>query len=504
MNGSLTDGGRFFSSSIEPGWLAVPRAVLRVGFLMMLLFVPENLLALEVEAFAGSGSESATAETPSERAIDDVVVEIQTDAGGEMGVARTLSLTEALDRALSENLDIALARAEEEIARGRYGAELGSFYPSLEFGGLYRRRDGRIQGSFGNIVDGLEFSTYEERVGLAYRLNILEEIYDSIASRRDLDTAVLQRLDKEQRIILRVTELYHDLLLTKIGVAISGQLVDHSEQLMRITSARANTGLGLGSDVARAKARLASDRQEQIRARALWRTASVRLAQTIRADPSIPLDPVESQLSPVSLPLPEKGTEDRRQALGRPDVEAARKNLDAAASRKTAAWWDLFGPDLAAGVGTINLGEDTDDLRSRHEYGVVLLWGLSIEKIGRIHQRQAEEEAARLRVADVQDRALSEIEIVRREIESAQERIPFAHEALDAANTNLRITMARFREGTAIALEVFDAQDTLAQSRFDLARTIASFNLAQVRFLAASGVLDRSLFARGSSSGAKP
>ncbi len=427
------------------------------------------------------------------------MMEISVEIGGEPSTGteatRAISFAEALDRALSENIEVALARAEEEVARGRLSAAAGVFYPSLEFGGFARRRDGRIQASFGNIGDDLQFSTYEERAGLFYRLNLLEEIYDTIASRRELDTAVLRALDTEQRLLLRITELYHNLLLSRIGMQIAGQLVDHSRRILRIASARASAGLGLGADVARAQARLASDRQAFVQARKLWQTTSVRLAQTVRFDPSILLEPVEGRLGPLDLGLTSAQERVRERALVRPDVEAARKSFQAASRRKTAAWWDLFGPDLAAGVGTINLGQDPDNLRSRRQYEVLLVWGLSLEKIGRIRQRKAEEESAALRVTDARDRALAEIETARHEIDAARERIPLAQEALDAAGTNLRITMARFREGTAIALEVFDAEDTLARSRLDLARTIAAFNLAQVQLLAATGSLSRDVFA---------
>ena len=66
-----------------------------------------------------------------------------------------------------------------------------------------------------------------------------------------------------------------------------------------------------------------------------------------------------------------------------------------------------------------------------------------------------------------------------------------AKEGLASARANLNISMARFRAGTAIALEVFDAQDTLAQARLNLARSIVAFNTAQLSLLAATGAISR-------------
>ncbi len=48
--------------------------------------------------------------------------------------ALRLSLTAALDIALTENTELALARAEEQIARGRRLAARGALLPSLKVG----------------------------------------------------------------------------------------------------------------------------------------------------------------------------------------------------------------------------------------------------------------------------------------------------------------------------------------------------------------------------------
>ncbi|MFQ5472386.1 MAG: TolC family protein, partial [Dehalococcoidia bacterium] len=65
---------------------------------------------------------------------------------------------------------------------------------------------------------------------------------------------------------------------------------------------------------------------------------------------------------------------------------------------------------------------------------------------------------------------------------------------LQAAQQNHRISLAQFKAGTAIALEVFDAADRLASAQLDLARSVVDYNLSQVRVLAATGMLRREVF----------
>ena len=89
------------------------------------------------------------------------------------------------------------------------------------------------------------------------------------------------------------------------------------------------------------------------------------------------------------------------------------------------------------------------------------------------------------------DVAEAEIRRAEEDRSGARDRIPLAADGVRAANDTLRLSEARFKAGTAIALEVIDAQDVLAQSRFNLARAIVDYNSAQARLLAASGELDR-------------
>ena len=407
---------------------------------------------------------------------------------------RAIIFDEVVYLALANNIDLALAKAEEQIARGRAQSSYGGLLPALEFGGFVRSREGRMQGSFGAIRE-VDYDTYDRMVAAVYRINIGLQIHESIASGRDVGAAVLKTLDRKQRLLLRVTELYQHLLLARIGVQIAEALVADSEQFVQIAEARAETGLGRGSEVARAEAKLASDRQQQVQARQIWEVVSVRLAEVLRLDPRVILEPAERELIPLSVEPPRESWNVTEAALHRPDVEAARKDEGVAAQKSYASWWDLLGPELMASWNLHNIGASRNDLDDRTDNQILLAWSISLDKFGRIKQRSAEKQAARLKITEAEQRALAETEVAQSEVRASRRKIPLAQEGLAAAQTNLRISRARYESGTALALEVLDAQDTLAQARLDLARAIVSLNLAQARLLAAAGVIDREMLA---------
>jgi outer membrane protein TolC len=161
-----------------------------------------------------------------------------------------------------------------------------------------------------------------------------------------------------------------------------------------------------------------------------------------------------------------------------------------------AAWWDLFAPDLRAEVGRFELSATSDDFAGRSEYRAMLLWTISPGEIGNLRRRRAEEAAARLRSVETTNRAVNEVLSAEQDLEAARAGIPLAGEELTAAEETLRLSEARFKAGTAIAIEVLDAQIILARAHFNLARTIANYNAAQVRLLAATGTIERGVFGR--------
>ena len=139
-----------------------------------------------------------------------------------------------------------------------------------------------------------------------------------------------------------------------------------------------------------------------------------------------------------------------------------------------------------------------DDFTGRDQRAALLLWNFSPVLVGQLRQRRTEEHGIKLRLAQLTERAAGEIRRAQENLAAADDRIPLAGNGLRAATDSLRLSEARFKAGTAIALEVLDAQDVFAQARFNLARAIVEFNAAQARLLAASGTIERAAFERNS------
>ena len=430
----------------------------------------------------------AVSSVSAEEALGQFAVEINLLESIGNSPSQPISLAAALDEALAQNLDLALARDDEQIARERRVTADATLYPAFEVGFFARRLDGQVQGSFGALQD-VTYSTYTGGAALVYRANIVARLKQAFAERQNVQAAHFDRLNTEQRLLLRVVELYQDLLLAGVAVQITHDVVTGSQQFLTVVRARTEGGLSLGADVARAEAKLAVDRQELIQARNLLVNASTRLAVVLRRDVNTTLLPIDKRLAAVSYSSP--AVQDPQT---RPDVQAAGRRAGAAERLVSSAKWDLYSPELRAALGHLEIGDTSDDLEGREERAALVLWNLSPVLFGQIRQRKAEEHRAKLQLTRLEERAAGEIRRAEEDLAAASDRIPLAGEGLRAATDTLRLSEARFKAGTAIALEVLDAQDVLAQSRFNLARAIVEHNVAQARLLAASGTIERASF----------
>jgi len=411
------------------------------------------------------------------------------------GGIRGISLDEALDEALAGNIDLALARAEQEVAAARLEVSRGAFAPFLEVGTGYSRTQDRVQGSFGELRD-VDFDSYEGATGLGWRFNLSATRHSIEAAEHEATSAAYESLDAERRLVLRVVELYETLVFAADLVQVTERLVADGEELLAIAQERERAGVGTAGDVTLAQTDLARTRQRAESAHERLETQSIRLANVLSTDPSVLLDPEGALLEPWNLLVRDPAVDPRVVLANRPDVTAARMALEAAIAHTEEAQANVWSPDIAVGLEQRYLGDSSRDIADGTTYGASLQWTFSVPGLRRVREHEAEERAARVRLVGRQQDVLAELREALVDVDRTESRLPLAREAVAAAEGHLEIQRERFAAGMALALEVVEAQGLHAESRAGLAASVVDHNLAQVRLLAAAGVLDRSAFSR--------
>lgn len=410
--------------------------------------------------------------------------------GNSNPTVKSITMAEVLDLANSNNLEMAIARVGNNLYSQKFNNERSRFLPKLRISAGNSQTDGMVQGSFGELRD-VDKDKYDSRISLVYRINIGKQVHDSIAAHMQYDQSRFQSKDSEQRLLRMLVDLYQNLLFARASTEIADAMVDDSKQFLDIIRAREKQGVGLGSDVARAEAKLSFDKKDALYSRNEWALASISLAHILRLDTKEMLSPAETVLRPLEM-LPDD-VDINLLVLNRADLNAAQMEYDRAKAKTKAAQWDLLAPELIGEASESMIGDDLGDLEDQRYYAFYLSWEISIDRIGKIKERRAEAEIARLQLAQTTDAAASELTAAQKSLATFEKIILLSRQALNAADKNMKIQMARYTAGTSMILEVLDAQNTQAQARIDLAESIVSYNRAQAALLTAAGIISREL-----------
>lgn len=429
----------------------------------------------------------------------DISGDLTSDLPGDAPTrsTRATSLVEVIERAREDSFAVLAAAEEVEAASGRVQAATGALLPGagVEIGGSYLH--GRDINNAGEVLDGLDYPRYEPAVRIYYRVNLGAALARASGQRKDAHAAALSVEDARRTAMLQASIGYLDLALAYASVEIAKQLVDDSERFVTITEARATANIGTGAEVARAKADAARARQSLIRARGQWERASVQLAVLLRWPSGDFLVPSEREIRPEALFDTRAAAELATEAEHtRPDLRAIDARAQAAESQASAAWWDLLGPELDAGVRERLIGTELDDLAPTTLAHVFVSLSFSFEELGRLRTARAQARVAQIRQAALRAQVRGEIESARSTLRMARASIPEAQAAVAATTRSYESQLARFEAGTGLGIEIIEAQNARARAREELAAAILRYNAAQMELAASLGHLTPELVQR--------
>jgi outer membrane protein TolC len=441
------------------------RAVMATAFL--LLAGPAPVCAERDDAFQAAPEEPESA-TP-------------LDPSGEE-TRRPIDLAEALALAEGQSLEGRRAGARSRIAEGEAAEARLAWIPELTASAGIGRTDGQVQGSFGDFRE-VDFRSAAPSGRLALGLNPAAAWLGAAAAGRRAGSARAQEEAVRRLVLVRAAELYYELLEEKAGVEISRLAVQDARDLLRITEVLLRQGLGRGDDAERARVELANAEQRLLQAERRFRRASINLAAALDLDPSVVLSPREDAVEEKTLVSPDDdpGPLIERALASRPEIAAAREELEAVRSDRAGAIARLAAPRLEVFYQDGATGERYNDLSEQRRYGVSAAWTVSVGGMRgiRTFSDRAEDAALALRQAEQEVRADVEGALI--DARTAAARTLKARQALEAARSALRISQVRFRNGAALAIEVLQAEQALEQARLSEVAALVEYNQAQVR-----------------------
>jgi TolC family type I secretion outer membrane protein len=415
-------------------------------------------------------------------------------------LAQPLSLSEAINLALKQNLTLQKARQDIEATHGIIIQTRAIALPKLRATGDYSATD-----ALENLPlpPGLPTVSIQQEQSWSSGLRLVQSVYEggriqsAVRTTRLLkDQALFQYQAVAADTLLAVRTAYYDVLLGEQQIQVQRASTNLLARELEDTRRRFEAGTVPRFNVLRAEVELASALPQLSRAQNNYRIAKNNLANVLGCQiPPQVWEDVPLQLSgtlaaePFEIQLPDA----LAQALARrPELGALRltEKLSAENILRAKAGYkpsvQLFG-----GYGWRSSAFSSDLTRDVRGWnaGAQLNWDIFDGRLtqGRILEAQARAQQAKLDLEDARRRVELEVRTADSQFLEAREVLASQEKVLEHAEEALRLASSRAEAGTGTQLDVLSAQTALTAARTTRVQALRDYGVTRARLLRAIG-----------------
>jgi outer membrane protein TolC len=408
-----------------------------------------------------------------------------------------LSVKDALQRALQNNLGLLLQEESETSARGARWRALADLLPNVS-GSLAARRQVINLQAFGFPANPPlvgPFNIYDARVVLSQPVVDLAAVNDARASSLSEKAAKYGVRTARDLVVLVTVNLYLEAVAQSSRIEMVHAQLQTAEELLKQAQDLKASGVVAGLDVVRAQVQMQTQRQRSIAAENDFEKAKLQLAHAIGIPVGQPLTLTDSiPYSP--LPMPAVDESIARALETRPDYLAAKSRVDAARATSrgaNAALLPSFHVDADYGA----IGQTPGAALTTYTMAATVripvfdagrTTARRIEAASALRQREAE-------LADFRSRVEFEVRSALLDLRAAEQQLQAAQTSVQLAGDELRQARDRFAAGVAGNLEVTQAQEAVATASDTYVSALYSHNLAKASLAQALGIAESAVMA---------
>jgi len=468
------------------------------GFLLASLVLV--VIAVPPAAAQAPGTESGPPAAPSRESSSPAAVpaiSMQQSFSGSVPEGKaipeiiSISLGDAMQRGLRQNLGVLLASDSSLSARGQRWKELSELLPNVSARATETAQQQSLA-AFGFTIPGLPrvigpFNYFDTRAYWTQSIFNYQYIEKERASVQNLKAAQHNLHDARELVVLAVSNAYLQALAGAARVETAEAQVDTAQALFAKAQDQQHAGVTPAIDTLRSNVELQTRQQQLIAARnsyakqklALARVIGLPLGQEFRLSDRNPYEPLATAGLDESL---------RRAYASRQDYQAAMSQLRAAElSRKAATAEHYPTLDMEADYGVIGVAPGT----SNGTFHVAGNLNIPIFQGGRAHADILEAEATlrqiQSQLEDLRGRIDNDVRTALLDLASADEQVQVARSSVDLAQQTLTQAQDRFTAGVTDNLEVIQAQEAVASANENYISSLYAHNIAKVSYARAIG-----------------
>jgi outer membrane protein TolC len=409
-----------------------------------------------------------------------------------------ITLQDAIDRGLKQNLGVLLSNADIGSARGQRWEQLSSLLPHVtaapavdvskinlsELGISFSFPGFTLPASVG------PFAYFDARVSVAQSLFDWKSINHVRAANLSLKSSELTYKDARDIVVLAVGSVYLQAIADEARIDTAQAQVQTAQALSDQASDQLNAGTSPAIDALRAKVELQTRQQQLIQSKNDFAIQKLRVARVIGLAPG-----QEFELTDKSLyePFEAITVEDalKRAYASRSDYQAAMAEVRAAeVSRKAAEAGYLpslsFNADYGAASAHLSTATQVFDVRGT--LSIPIFQGGSVH--GDVLQANAKLEQSRERLDNLRGQIDSDVRTALLNLQSSGELVTVARSNIDLAEQTLSQSRDRFSAGVTDTVEVVQSQEAVASAHEQYISSLYNYNYAKISLARGLGVAD--------------
>jgi outer membrane protein TolC len=408
----------------------------------------------------------------------------------------TLSLDQAIQLAIENNLATLLARERRREAEGFKQESLAGLLPNIN-GTAYQANVtqnlaalGFQPGTFPGITNTFigPFNNFDARARLVQTIFSLSAIRNYQAGRAVVHVAELQEELAREQVASGTALNYLEALRAERAVAAAQANVELAQTLLQLAQDQRNAGVATGVDVTRAEVRLAQEEVRLAQSQTNSEQARLNLQRVVGLPLESPLT-LTDQLRFTDEPLPAVDLAVTQAGQTRREVRIAEEEVRTSdLQRKSVRAEYLPSLEFVGDYGVSGITPTNTALPTRRaaiQLNVPIFNGGLTR--GRLTVAESRERQAELELGNVRGQVEEDVRLALATLRTAAAQVRAADETVSLAQRELEMSRDRFRAGVADNLEVVNAQTSLANARDTQITALALYNAARLNLAAALG-----------------
>ena len=404
-------------------------------------------------------------------------------AGTATAEPLSLTILDAINRALEHNLGILLSDDARGRAEGARWQAMGAMLPNINarLAGTRQMVDLAAYGF--PLPDGIPaivgpFNVFDARVAVTQPIIDLHAINDLRAERHNVAAAAHTYQGARELVVLVAANAYLQALASSARADSARAQRDSAQALFTQASDLRQNGLVAGIDVLRAEVELSTEKQRVTSTANDFEKAKLQLGRIIGL-------PIGQELTLVSelpaVPVPDMTLTDAldRAYKSRPDFLAALDRVKAAEAMRAAA----IGDNLPSLVVNADYGEIAAPTNTHSTFAITGAVNIPIFQAGRTRGKVIEADAdLRSRRAEVEDLRAGiyyDVKTAFMDLQASGEQLQVATRAREVANTALTQSRDRFAAGVTSNIEVVQAQESVSRANEQYIDALYLYNVGK-------------------------